>query len=58
MLKRPNTNNLYNKVNNSLNFTSLILPENEKDYNYLSKFFKIGAISDEEKIKTLLDKEK
>lgn len=40
-----------------INFNSIVSPENETDFDYLSKFFKTRNISNENKKKELLIEE-
>lgn len=59
MINSVNAQNFSNSVSKSnLNFNSIICPEREKDFIYLSKYFKLKIISDEKKKEDLLKIEK
>jgi len=40
-----------------LNFNSIVCPENESDFDYLSKYFKFRNITDEKKKEAMLKEE-
>jgi len=58
MSKNLNKHNNFNlNANFFIQFKSIICPENEKDYYYISKFYKTKEISNDEKKKELLKQE-